>query len=116
MVEVDVALVGFREISSLPFPFPSVAFDLLLVTLLVTSPRASRFLFPCVASTTLRETVEAVLDAAVGFERVTILDGRALAFSLSFATARVARVTRRVCIEVRTTDHGSSRTTHRYVG
>jgi hypothetical protein len=83
----------------------------LLVTNDVTSPNASRFRLP--AARSALASLALAFDAAVaavapplvgamlvdkGFAvvRVVILDGRALAFSLSFWVTRVVRVVRRV--------------------
>lgn len=83
----------------------------------MTSPNASRFRLPAAGSTL--ESLAFAFDAAVaavgpplvgavlvddkGFAviRVVILDGRALAFSLSFWVTRVVRVIRRVYVDHR---------------
>lgn len=97
-----VGLVGLRAVVvSLPFPFASVTdFTRLLTDFPVTSPSASRLRF-CVAASARTEA--RVVTPAVaaeedegGLARVVIRDGRALTFSASLETERVARVTRRV--------------------
>lgn len=98
------ALEGFETVVSLPLPFASSAALVRLLTAFpVTSPKASRFLLFCaVASANADDRVEAapaiVPSFEGGFERVTIRDGRAFAFSSSLSVGRVARVTLRVWI------------------